>query len=202
MLRYTEGKYMIRRLRLLAVSLALVASTLAAEVPRRSPEFSIALPNGKQILLSQYRGKAVAMLFILTYCPHCQVTVQALSKLQNEFGPRGFQVLGSAIEDMAAMALPDFVKRFQPTFPVGYNSRDQVLEYLQHPPMFKLLMPQLVFIDREGTIRAQYGGDDPFFGADQDKNLRSKIEELLKQGGAPPRTTTRRKSAATPKKTP
>ena len=180
-------------LRHLAICLLLfVGAVSAAEVPRHSPEFAIALTSGKQILLSQHRGKVVALVFILTYCPHCQVTVQALSKLQGEYGPRGFQVLASAIEDMAAMAVPDFLRRFQPTFPVGFNNRDQVLEYLQHPPMFKLLMPQLVFVDREGTIRAQYAGDDPFFGAEQDKNLRAKIEELLKQSA--PKSATRKKS--------
>ncbi len=171
--------------RLCGLVLALAGCAMpaaAAQVPRRSPEFAVLTNSGKQILLSEYRGKVVAMVFILTYCPHCQVTVQALTKLQNEYGPRGFQVIASAIEDMANMYVPDFVKRYQPSFPVGFNNRDQVLSYLQHPSMFKLLMPQLVFVDREGVIRAQYAGDDPFFGADQDKNLRQKIEELLKEG--------------------
>lgn len=165
--------------RLCVFSLFVAGLAGAAQVPRRSPEFAVSLNGGRQILLSQYKGKVIAMLFILTYCPHCQVTVQALTKLQNEFGPRGFQVVASAIEDMASLAVPDFIKRFQPSFPVGFNTRDPVIEYLQHPSMLKLLMPQLVFIDRSFTIRAQYSGDDPFFGADQEKNLRAKIEELL-----------------------
>jgi peroxiredoxin len=180
-------------LRRLAIGVLLLAGMLpAAEVPRRSPEFAVALTSGKQILLSEHRGKVVALIFILTYCPHCQVTVQALTKLHAEYGPRGFEVFASAIEDMASMVVPDFVKRFQPGFPVGFNNRDQVLEFLQHPPMFKLLMPQLVFVDREGNIRAQYAGDDPFFGAEQDKNLRARIEELLKPG--PPKAAARKKS--------
>jgi peroxiredoxin len=154
----------------------------AAEVPRQSPEYAINLLGGKQVSLSQYRGKVVALAFILTYCPHCQKTVGYLSALQNEYGPRGFQVLASAIEDMAAMALPDFIKRFQPPFPVGFNERNGVLEYLQHPAMFRLMMPQLVFIDRTGTIRAQYSGDDKFFGDDQEKNLREQVETLVKEG--------------------
>ncbi|MFB3827105.1 MAG: TlpA disulfide reductase family protein [Bryobacteraceae bacterium] len=176
---------MKRRLCSLVLALAVFAvAAAAATVPRRSPEFAVLTNSGKQILLSEYKGKVVALLFILTYCPHCQVTVQALSKLQNEYGPRGFQVIATAIEDMANMYVPDFIKRYQPGFPVGFNNRDQVLNYLQHPAMFKLLMPQLVFIDREGVIRAQYAGDDPFFGADQEKNLRQKIEELLREGKA------------------
>lgn len=183
--------------------MAMVAALAqAAQIPRRSPEFGINLPGGKQVLLSQYRGKVVALVFILTYCSHCQATVQVLNKLQPEYGPRGFQVLASAIEDMASMALPDFQKRFQPPYPVGFNNRDQVVEYLQHPSMLKLMMPQLVFVDREGTIRAQYSGEDKFFAADQEKNLREKIESLLKEGGAPATTTKRPAATNRTKKRP
>ncbi|HWQ55837.1 MAG TPA: TlpA disulfide reductase family protein [Bryobacteraceae bacterium] len=174
---------MLRNICARAIFVAVLAGSLhAAEVPRRSPEFAVALPNGKQILISEQRGKVMALLFILTYCAHCQDTVKALSTLQKEYGPRGFQVVATAIEPMAKTMVPDFVKRFEPAFPVGFNEREQALSYLQHPSNFRLLMPQLVFIDRTGTIRAQYTGDDPFFGADQEKNLREKIESLLKSG--------------------
>jgi hypothetical protein len=42
-------------------------------------------------------------------------------------------------------------------------------------------MPQMVFIDRQGTIRAQYSGDDKFFAEDQEKHIREQIETLLKE---------------------
>jgi len=161
-------------------------SLFAAQVPRRSPEFAVNMENGKQLLLSQYRGKAVALIFLLTYCSHCQHTTQILTKLQQEYGPRGFQVVGSAIEDMAKMAVPDFIKRFQPSFPVGYSDRNSVIQYLQHPAMLRMMMPQVVFIDREGMIRAQYSGDDPYFGDNQEKNLRQSIESLLKENAPAP----------------
>jgi hypothetical protein len=60
-----------------------------------------------------------------------------------------------------------------------------VQEYLQHPVILRLLMPQVVFIDRQGTIRAQYAGDDKFFIDDQEKHLREQIEALLKEAPAP-----------------
>ncbi len=175
----------VRRLSTLILFAALsVAVSSAAQVPRQSPEFAINTMDGKQILLSQYKGKVVALIFILTTCPHCQHTVGILTKLQNEYGPRGFQVLATAIEDMAKMDVPGFIQQFQPSFPVGYNYRDSVLEYLQHPAMFRLLMPQLVFIDRRGVIRAQYSGDDQFFAGDQEKNIGEMIEKLLKEGAS------------------
>jgi peroxiredoxin len=163
------------------------AAARADQVPRPSPDFAIKMLDGKPISVSQYRGKVVALAFILTYCPHCQKTVGYLSAMQKQYGPRGFQALASAVEDMAAMALPDFLKRFNPPFPVGFDNRNPVLEYLQHPAMLKMMMPQVVFIDRQGVIRAQYAGDDKFFGDDQEKNLRNQIESLLKEDVPPPK---------------
>ena len=84
------------------LSLLLLAATcFSADIPRKAPEFAIDTNSGKQILLSQARGKVVALAFILTTCPHCQHTVQILTKLQNEYGPRGFQVLDRSISQSA-----------------------------------------------------------------------------------------------------
>lgn len=171
-----------RRLRhLLAGVLLAAAASIAAELPRPSPDLTIDLMNGKQVTLSQFKGKVCILAFILTTCPHCQKTVGYLSALQKEYGPQGLQVVASAVEDMAKMNVPDFIQRFQPPFPVGFNSLTTALEYLQHPAMFRLLMPQLVFIDRQASIQAQYGGDDKFFAEDQEKHLREQVEMLLKE---------------------
>lgn len=155
---------------------------MGGTLPRQAPpKFVIHLTNGQQLPLSQFQGKAVALIFILTYCPHCQKALSTLSKMQADYGARGFQVVASAIEENAAAALPDFLKRFHWPFPVGYNDRVPVLEFLEHPMAARLIMPQLLLIDSHGMIRAQYAGDDSFFLEDQqENNTRGKIEELLK----------------------
>lgn len=184
---------MLRKVMGMAACAALFAALLqAAPAPRRSPEFGISLNNGKQVLVSEHRGKVVALMFILTYCSHCQQTVEIMKKLQAEYGPRGFQALASATEDMAAMAVPDFLKRFQPNFPLGFNDRKQMVEYLQLDPQMRMMMPQLVLVDRSGTIRAQYAGDDSFFGPAQEANLRAKIGELLKESNNSRKTASHR----------
>jgi peroxiredoxin len=155
----------------------------AAQVPRKSPEFAINTTTGKQILLSEHRGKVVALMFILTGCPHCQECTKVLSRLQREYGPRGLQVLSAAIEDTAGRDVPAFIRQFQPSFPVGFAHRLSVGQYLQHSPSARMMMPQLVFIDRGGMIREQHSGDEPYFeDAVQEKNLRTTIEGLLKSG--------------------
>jgi peroxiredoxin len=173
---------MLRRILSAALTLlAVPAGLLAGTLPRQAPlQFAVHLTNGQQVSPSQFQGKVVALIFILTYCPHCQKAVNTLAKAQADYGSRGFQVIASAIEDHAAGAVPDFLKRFHPPFPVGYNDRFSALEFLQHPMAARLVMPQLVFIDAHGMVRAQYSGDDPFFLEDrQEENVRSKIQELL-----------------------
>ena len=171
-------------LRLLRV-LVLAGCACAATVPRHSPEFAVNMPDGTQKLLTQYRGKVVVLVFILTTCPHCQHTVGLLSKLQNEFGAQRLQVLAAAIEDNAKADVPGFIRQFRPAFPVGWSPRDSAVEYLQQPPDKGMRMPNLVFVDRGGTIRAQYTGDQPFLGgADEESNLRGEIDKLLKEAPA------------------
>lgn len=177
---------MRRRLSLLLSGLGLIWSpAMGADVPRRSPEFAFQLPNGKQVLLSQFRGKVVALEFLLTTCPHCQTCSKLLDQMYKEYGPRGFQPLAVAFNEMAMMLVPDYIKDLQLNFPVGVGTRESVLEYLQHPAIMRMLVPQLVFIDRKGVIRAQYSGDDPFFQKEQE-NMRAQIEALLKEPGAAP----------------
>jgi peroxiredoxin len=190
--------------RFLAPALALLSVTAPAAVainlPRKSPELAINLSNGQQLLLSQYRGKVVVVAFILTWCSHCQKTIGYLSKDQNTYGPRGFQVLASAIEDVARVNLPAFIRQYNPPFPVGFDNQTVAINYLEHPPMLIPHMPILAFIDRQGIIRAQYEGDDKFFSEDQQpKNLTDKIEELLKEGTAGAKKSVVKKSAATPR---
>jgi peroxiredoxin len=169
--------------RVLPLWLCLASLAQGATIPRPAPEFAVDLNDGSQIHLSQYRGKVVVMAFILTTCSHCQFTSQVLTKMQQEYGPRGLQVVASAIEDMAKMNVPEFIRNFKPAYPVGFTQREIVETYLEHPVMFRMMMPQVVVIDRKATIRAQYAGDDKFFeAANQEKNFRELLDPLLKEG--------------------
>ena len=173
------------------------ASARAAQLPRPSPDFAINLGQGKQVRISQYKGKTVVVAFILTYCSHCQMVIGVLSKMQKEYGPRGLQVLASATEDMAAAALPGFLRQFDPPFPVGINTTTEFVTYIQHPSMLQLYMPGLMFIDKEGTIQAQYEGGDAFLQeSGVEKNIRAKVEEMLKPAAAAPKKAVEKKGTA------
>ena len=164
-------------------ALLLCGIASAAVLPRPAGDFAINVAPNKQIHLSQYKGKTVVLAFILTYCSHCQNAVRGLIKAQNEFGARGVQVLATAIEDTAAASLPDFLRKFAPNFPVGYSTSAEFMSFMQHSPMLVPYMPGLMFIDKDGIVRAQYEGRDAFLEeAATEKNIRAKLEEML----APP----------------
>ena len=130
----------------------------APPVPRPANEFRIVAPSGKPVKLSDFRGKVVLLQFLYTTCSHCQATARMLSKLQEELGPRGFQVLGVAFNAEAQerpVAIDEFIKGNSLGFPVGSASPDTVLGYLGASVMERFVVPQIMVIDRHGTIRAQ-----------------------------------------------
>jgi peroxiredoxin len=174
--------------------MSLAAAAMAAEVPRKAPEFAMQLVNGEQILLSQYRGKVVALEFLSTTCPHCQQCSAVMNKLYKEYGPQGFQPLGVAFNDRATLLVPDYIKQLGLSFPVGVSPREPVVQFIQHPADQILYVPQLLIIDRKGVIRGQYAGSSDFFKAEaEEANMRAEIEKLLKEGAAKPRAAVRRK---------
>jgi|SRR5271166_4954502 len=63
LIQYTHG---FMRTKILATLALLIGMLPAAEIPRKATEFPIQLPNGKQVLVSQYRGKVLCLVFILT----------------------------------------------------------------------------------------------------------------------------------------
>jgi peroxiredoxin len=173
---------MAHRLIALGIGLALVLG--AAQIPRPAPELTVPLPDGRQISLSQYRGKVVLLAFVHTTCPHCQHDSSIIEQLYKEYGPRGFQPIDVAFNTGAAALVPDFVSQLGLTFPVGTAQQSDVMTYLQYSYAEPLYVPQMVFIDRKGVIRAQHGGMDDFF-KDVEPNLRSLIESLPAQRKKP-----------------
>lgn len=168
----------------------MILPVAAVDVPRKAPEFAAQMPQGAQLLLSQYHGKVVCLEFLFTTCPHCQASARLLTKLYAEYGPKGFQPVGVAFNDMAGMLVPDFIKNNGVTFPVGFSPREQVLNYLQQPADARISVPQIVLIDRKGMIRQQSlpMNDDQ---TATEANLRNMIETLLKEpaGNAGKKTT-------------
>lgn len=165
------------------VSLLFGADT---NTPRKAPELAFNVPGQGQKLLSQYRGKVVALEFIFTTCPHCQAASRVMTKFQQEFGGRGFQALDVAINDNADLLVDNFVKDYQVGFPVGWVPKDQMLTFMGFSLAERFVVPQLVIIDRKGFIRYQTPAlaDDTYGKLMAEDVIRQHVEELLSQANS------------------
>ena len=89
-------------------------------------------------------------------------------------------MIASAIEEHAETTVPEFIRKFNVPFPVGYSGLKPSMDFMQHPPKVTPHMPLIAFIDRRGIVRAQYEGMDPFFVEERmAKNIHDKIAALM-----------------------
>jgi len=158
----------------------LATSALAVSpVPRPVPPLEI-VDSGGRHTVSSYKGKVVVVQFLLTDCIHCQAFSQLLSACQAQYGPRGFQALGGAVNDVTAEKLRDYSAQYAIGFPVGPIPRDPMLGFLGLSPMDRLSFPQIAVIDRKGQIREQTTIDTSVRQPLQEEaHLRALIEKLL-----------------------
>jgi len=162
---------------------------------RKAPELAFTIPGQGQKLLSQYRGKVIALEFILTTCPHCQAASRVMTGFQQEYGPLGFQALDIAINALdegrtdaqAAQIVQAFSQQFQVGFPVGFIPRDQMMSFMGFSLAERMVVPQFVLIDRKGYIHYQTPASDSnedWAKLMNDNAIRQHIEELLALGNS------------------
>ena len=182
--------------RIIVFGLALTlrtASSFAADAGaiHKAPELAFTVPGQGQRLLSQYRGKVVALEFISTTCPHCQAASKFMTQIQQEYGARGFQALDVAINgldegrtpDQANMLVGMFVNNFHVGFPVGWATREEFMSFMGFSFVEMVMVPQVVLIDRKGYIHYQTAanGDDD---SRKEPTIRQRVDELLSLGNS------------------
>jgi thiol-disulfide isomerase/thioredoxin len=73
-------------------------------------------PSGAGMPLRSLRGRPVVVNFWATWCPPCVKEMPELDRFAREFGGRGWQVLGVAIDQ--AGAVQNFLKQTPVGFPI------------------------------------------------------------------------------------
>jgi peroxiredoxin len=168
----------MRLLTTFAAFAALGVSALAMPpVPRPAKEFDFVEASGKHVLLSSLKGKVLIVQGLLTTCPHCQAFSQILSKMQTEYGPRGFQAMGIGM-DADPTSVQNYITTYHVNFPVAYAPSDTLLSFLGHSALERLMVPQVVIIDKKGVIQAESAASGTA-ELQTEANIRVWIEKLL-----------------------
>jgi peroxiredoxin len=160
-----------------SAALLALAGGVALAVWDRAPRdasalFSLSLPDtsGRQQSLSQWRGKVVVVNFWATWCAPCREEMPEFVRAQREFGPRGLQLVGIAVDEPEKVV--QFANELGLNYPAligGYGA----IELSKTLGNQLSALPFTIVIDRTGAVaRTQLGP----FKADK---LRAIIGNLL-----------------------
>ena len=75
------------------------------------PELKLKDVNGKDVNLSDYKGKVVFVNFWATWCDPCRIEIPWLIAMQDKFGPKGFTVVGIAMDEEGKSAVAPFLDK-------------------------------------------------------------------------------------------
>ena len=78
--------------------------------------------KGAQQSLAQWRGQGLLVNFWATWCAPCVREMPLIDRFHREYAPRGWQVLGLAVDRPAPVA--EYLKRVKVGFPIGLAGLD------------------------------------------------------------------------------
>ena len=67
--------------------------------------------DGQDVTVAQYRGKVVLVNFWATWCEPCKIEIPELIQLQAKYEPKGFTILGVAMDDDGKSVVAPFVEK-------------------------------------------------------------------------------------------
>jgi thiol-disulfide isomerase/thioredoxin len=121
-----------------------------------APEITLKDLDGKDLSLSQYKGKVVLVNFWATWCEPCQVEIPWLIEMQQKYAAKGFTVLGIAMDEEGAKVVTPWVgkERFEVNGTKSQMNYPIVIGNDAAADKFGGLLgyPTSVLITREGKI--------------------------------------------------
>lgn len=123
-------------------------------VGSEAPDFSLKDLGGKEVKLSQLRGRPVMINFWATWCPPCRQEIPTIVQTYNEThnSADAYEILGVATQS-DQNTIQAFAKEFNIDFPVLPDSDNSITELYHVLPI-----PTSFFIDRDGIIREIHVG--------------------------------------------
>lgn len=137
-----------------------------------APEFRLSALDGKQVGLSDYRGKVVMVHFWATWCPPCVEELPVLDRMYRSLAGRDFEVLAVSVDEGGAESVASFVKKNAPSLPVLLDPGASVAHSYG---TFKF--PETYILDRSGIVRYKVIGEADWSNPEVVKAVRNMIDQ-------------------------
>ncbi len=136
----------------------------------RAPEFRLSGLDGKQVGLSDFRGKVVMVHFWATWCPPCVEEITTIEKLHRDFFGKDFQILAVSVDEDGAGSVSSFMQRNRLGLSVLLNPDRSVAGRYG---TFKF--PETYIVDRTGFVKSKVIGPHDW----NDPVARKAIQDLI-----------------------
>jgi thiol-disulfide isomerase/thioredoxin len=130
-------------------------------------DFTLQDMNGKNVKLSDYKGKVVLLEFWATWCPPCRESAPGLEKLHKNYKDKGLVVLTVAMDEGGWDVVKSFIKENGITYSVLKGTEDVAAQYQVRS------IPLLLVLNKEGKIAKRY------LGSGNDDDLEKEIKTYL-----------------------
>ena len=98
------------------LSLFVCCPGYAIETGQDAPDFSLTDLSGKEVSISEFKGKVIILDFFASWCPPCKKEVPDFIELQKTYGDKDFTMLGVSLVDQAETK--GFAKKTGINYPV------------------------------------------------------------------------------------
>jgi len=86
-------------------------TTGSAALGKPEPELKLKDLDGRELALSDLKGKVVFVNFWATWCGPCQDEIPLLIEMQNKYASKGFTVVGIAMDEEGKSVVAPFVAK-------------------------------------------------------------------------------------------
>jgi len=132
-----------------------------------APNFTLQDLSGKNVALSDLKGKVVLLDFWATWCPPCRASIPGIERLHKTYSSKGLVVLGISLDDGDWDSVKKFAKEAGMTYPVLKSTDEVASKYSVRT------IPLVVLVNKEGVVAKQILG----YGSDEE--LENEIKALL-----------------------
>lgn len=129
--------------------------TIAPKDRQLAPELSGTTLDGKQLAVSDYRGKVVVLNFWASWCGPCRDETLTLTEVARRTKDAGVQFVGVNVKDQQGSAQA-FERAQGVPYPSLYDQPGRLL--LRFRSSVPQTPPTTLVLDRQGRIAASYSG--------------------------------------------